>query len=271
MKYIIAISDTHVGGFEGLCPDKGIRLEGGTYKPDKFQKYIWRCWRHFWDEFVPYVVDGEDDNIVVVHNGDVVDGNHHNAVNLIPNVKDQEAAAVEILEPIADKYTLFMVRGTEAHGDRSDMSTERVAKALGCEVDHIGDAQPVAVLDRAREVPVPVCAPYRIGRVRRLTRALRRCVSWWLGWWRRRSGSSRLPDVFVRSHRHRFLPISIPEARGRIQLVVTPGWQLRTPHVEKIDRMRLPHIGGVIFTVEDGRCQVIEKMYKMPRPPVTRI
>lgn len=270
MKYIIAISDTHVGGFEGLCPDKGIRLEGGTYKPDKFQKYIWRCWRHFWDEFVPSIVDGDDDNIVVVHNGDVVDGNHHNAVNLIPNVKDQESAAVEILEPIADKYTLFMVRGTEAHGDRSDMSTERVAKSLGCEKDAAGfHSQWQFWIERenclfqfAHHIGSTSSAAYESSApMRELISGLVESAQW----------KQRLPDVFVRSHRHRFLPISIQSERGRIQLIVTPGWQLRTPHVEKIDRMRLPHIGGVIFKIEEGRCQVIEKVYKMPRPPVTRI
>jgi hypothetical protein len=80
-----------------------------------------------------------------------------------------------------------------------------------------------------------------------------------------------LPDVFVRSHRHRFIPISIPSKRGRIHSVITPGWQLRTPFTERIDRMRMPHIGGVVFLVENNRCMIEEKIYPLPEPKMIKI
>jgi hypothetical protein len=82
----------------------------------------------------------------------------------------------------------------------------------------------------------------------------------------------KLPTMFVRSHRHRFQHVILPtEMDGEFQCVVTPAWQLKTPFVERIDRMRMPHIGGVVFTIEDGKCQVKRKMYKLPGPKPIKI
>jgi len=35
--------------------------------------------------------------------------------------------------------------------------------------------------------------------------------------------------------------------------------------------MRMPHIGGVIFTVEDGICNIHEKIYPLPGPAIRKI
>lgn len=266
MKAIVVISDTHIGGFEGLCPASGILLDSGNrFMPSKFQSYVWECWEHFWECWVPAQTKGAKD-IVVVHNGDVVDGNHHEAVNIIGNVFTQERAAEEMLKPIAKKYPMYIVRGTEAHGGKSEQSTERIAKALDCQKDkdtgNYAWWQVWLDLDGrtfqfAHHIGTTSSAAYESSApMRELVLGMVESAQW----------EQCLPDVFVRSHRHRFLPISIPSIHGRIQVVVTPGWQLRTPHVERVDRMRLPHIGGVIFRVEDGRCEVIEKIYPMPKP-----
>jgi len=270
MKAIIAISDTHVGGFEGLCPGDGIQLDSGNrFMPSKFQSYVWECWEHFWHHWVPAQTKHAK-RIVVVHNGDVVDGNHHEAVNLLGNVATQEKAAVRILKPIADKYPLYMVRGTEAHGGKSEQSTERVAETLKCQEDKDTGNRTWwqvwldidgRVFQFAHHIGTTSSAAYETSApMRELVAGLVESAQW----------KQRLPDVFVRSHRHRFLPISIPSVNGRIQLVVTPAWQLRTPMIERVDRMRLPHIGGVIFRVEDGRCETIEKIYPMPVPEPIR-
>lgn len=71
----------------------------------------------------------------------------------------------------------------------------------------------------------------------------------------------RMPDVIIRSHRHRYIGLDIPSRIGNIKAVITPGFQLRTPFIEKVDRMRLPHIGGIIIIVEDGQCQIIPKIF----------
>lgn len=210
-------------------------------------------------------------NVTVVLNGDVIDGNHHQAVDLLANVGTQEQIAVALLRPIVNRYRTYMVRGTEVHGGKSDQNTESIARQLGCELDEVGnnsvwqlwlDVDNV-IFQFAHHIGTTNSAAYETSApMRELVSGLVEASQW----------DQRLPDVMVRSHRHRFIPVSIPRSVDRdIQLIVTPAWQLRTPHVERIDRMRLPHIGGVVFLVEDGICQVKKKIYEMPKPNLIRI
>ena len=272
-KAIVVFSDTHIGSHSGLCQPQGIKLDnGGMQGQSILQAYTWQCWQHFWDEFVPAVTRRIlTKHIIVVANGDVIDGNHHQAVDLVPNVVTQEQAAVEIMRPIAQKYRTFMVRGTEAHGGKADQNTESIARQLGCELDESGnnsvwqlwlDVEGV-VFQFAHHISTTSSAAYETSApMRELVSGLVESAQW----------DQRLPDVMVRSHRHRYIPVSIPRSEGRdIQLIVTPAWQLRTPHVERIDRMRLPHIGGVVFIVEDGVCQIKRKIYDMPKPNLIQI
>lgn len=272
-KAIIAVSDLHIGSHSGLCSSSGYLLDNGAVQtPSLLQNYVWRCWEHFWSSFVKEATRGIGaKNISVVVNGDAIDGNHHEAVDLVPNLEVQERAAVEILKPVASRYRLFMVRGTEAHGGKSDQNTESIARQLGCERDEQGchsvyqlwlEVEGV-VIQFAHHIGTTSSAAYETSApMRELVAGLVEASQW----------DQRLPDVFVRSHRHRYIPISIPRSDDRdIQLIITPGWQLRTPHVERIDRMRLPHIGGVVFIIEDGKCQVKKKIYEMPKPTLIQI
>jgi hypothetical protein len=268
LKIIIAVSDLHIGSHSGLSKLEGIKLDNGSPQlPSKLQEYTWNCWQHFWNEFVIKESKGvKKKDITVVFNGDVIDGNHHNAVDIVPNVGIQERAAIEILKPITEKYRSFMVRGTEAHGGIGEQSTESISRQLKTELDEIGnnsvwqlwlDVDGV-IFQFAHHIGTTSSAAYETSApMRELVAGMVESTQW----------NQVLPDVFVRSHRHRYIPVSIPCSGDRdIQLIVTPAWQLRTPYVEKIDRMRLPHIGGVIFKVEDGKCQIVKKIYEMPKP-----
>jgi hypothetical protein len=80
-----------------------------------------------------------------------------------------------------------------------------------------------------------------------------------------------LADMYVRSHRHRYVPVSIPAAkkRQRYSLVITiSAWQqLRTPHVERIDRMRTTaHIGGIVLKWRMESVRLSRSCYEMPEP-----
>lgn len=269
MDAIIAISDLHVGSMSGLCPDWGYRLDGGgMYTPSKFQNYTWKAFVHFWRIYVPKVTKGCK-NILVVINGDEIDGNHHNAVDLIPNIASQEEAAVGILAPIAKLYPMVIVRGTEAHVGISAQSTERVARELHAIKDEEGDSSwwqywveaGGCLFQFAHHIGTTQSTAYETTALtRELTAGFSESTQW----------GTRMPDVMVRSHRHRCAEISLPGVNGDFKLVVTPGWQLRTPFIEKRDRMRIPHIGGIIFLVEDHECQIKKKLYPMPRPVVNR-
>lgn len=274
MKHaIIVVSDLHVGSYTGLIPDGGYKLDSGSMiTPSKGQQMLIDFWAHFWGDFVPAATRGCKRKSVVL-NGDAIDGNHHNAVDLIPNLTDQRKAAFQILKPIRNKYDQFvMIRGTEAHGGKSEQDTEQIAKDLDAVMDpETGNyswyqfwAECEGVLFQfAHHIGTTSSAAYESSApMRELVAGLVESAQF----------RQRLPDIMVRSHRHRFIPISIPASENKdISLFITPAWQLRTPHVERIDRMRLSHIGGIIFICEDGQCTMKRKIYDLPKPTVNQL
>lgn len=269
---IVAVSDLHVGSSTGLCSTDGIRGPDGTlHKPSKFQEFLWRCWVHFWNEQVPERCKGADKTVLVI-NGDSIDGCHHNTVNLMTNsIQCQERAAAEILKTVTTRFDrVYMVRGTEAHVGPGAESDERIGELIGSEKDDSGDYTrwqlwlnaSGQIFQFAHHIGTTSSAAYESSApMREMVAGLVEAAQW----------GQALPDVFVRSHRHRFIEVPMASTKGRIRIVITPAWQLRTPFVERIDRMRLPHIGGVIFIVEDGECLVKEKLYSLPKPTIENL
>lgn len=257
----------------GICPPKITVKDGGTYEPNEYQRTLQKFWKHFWGVFVPGEIAGAE-KVVLVINGDVLDGVHHDTVNILTNswaVQEQAAArqirSIYDLCPVKIDETL-MVKGTEAHVGPDGESEDRIAERLriikeGEQLDYQLWINVDNVLFQfAHHIGTTSSAAYESsGPMRELVAAMVEAAQW----------GAKVPRVVVRSHRHRFIEVPIPSQYGRIRCVITPGWQCRTPFVERIDRMRMPHIGGVIFLVEGDRCQVIEKIYPMPKPKTLQI
>jgi hypothetical protein len=66
----------------------------------------------------------------------------------------------------------------------------------------------------------------------------------------------QIPNVIVRSHRHRCAQISLPGSRGDAIAFVTAGWQLKSPFAYKVagGRTTTPQIGGSLIrrSTSDG-------------------
>lgn len=273
MKAIIAVSDLHVGSTMGLCPAKVNLIGTGTYEPNKYQKTLLKFWNHFWTVWVPTQVEGAD-KVFIVINGDIVDGIHHNTVEIISNSwAVQEYAAIDLLTKTiggVPNNGIFVVKGTEIHVGPSGSSEEKIARAIGAEVNDLGESSSWqwnldldgVVFNFAHHISAANASAYETSApMRELISGMVEAEQW----------NQPMPNVMVRSHRHRFIPVSIPSIRGRIHSVVTPSWQLRTPFVEKIDRMRMPHIGGIVFKVQGGQTEVCEKLYPLPGPKARKL
>lgn len=275
MKAIISISDLHVGSTVGLCTPGVIVVDGGKYEPNMFQKTLYNYWVHFWSEYVPAMTRGAE-RVVLEINGDVIDGVHHEIVSLIStSLYAQEQAACELLEGIKKLCPvkiddIFFTVGTEVHVGKSGECEKRISKQLNAHQNEVGEHLNYqweldvdnCVFNFAHHIGVTSSAAYESSApMREMVAGLIESAQW----------GRRLPNVFVRSHRHRYIPVAIPSKDGAIQCVITPCWQLRTPNVERIDRMRKPHIGGVVFRVEDGICQTNAKLYPLPDPDPVKI
>ena len=127
---LVVISDTHIGSNTALSPltftaHNRNTLEEQVVHANTLQRWLNECWRDFWDYV--YSLQGKGKNkrrLIVVHCGDIIDGNHHQTTQIVQEVADQARIAIELLEPIAYKANAFFgIFGTAAHAG-IDVTTE---------------------------------------------------------------------------------------------------------------------------------------------------
>jgi hypothetical protein len=254
IKNVVVISDTHSGCQLALCPPKVKLDSGGFYQPSPLQVKLWYMWREFWDEWVPMATKGED--FILVHNGDAIDGVHHNSVTQIShNITDQIQIAKDLLEPIIKNpkcKAYYHIRGTEAHVGQSGQSEEGLARSLGAVPDDIGNYARWEMwmnLNKKRihfthhigstnSASYESTAPYK-----EYIESLIDSARW----------KNEPPDVIVRSHRHRAFETRVATANGYGISVVTPAWQLQTPFTFRmaLGRSSMPQIGGILIREGD--------------------
>lgn len=260
-RNLVVVSDTHCGCKLGLInPHARVRLDdGGFYQPSEFQAQMWALWRTFWDEWVPTVTKGEPYDLV--HNGDVIEGVHHNSTTQIShNINDQKRIAIAALAPELAACTkrggrYFHVRGTAAHVGQSSIFEDEVAEALGAVPNAVGQ---YARYDLWKRVGTPdgplVHLLHHIGTTSsaaheasavnaELTAEYVEAARW----------GRKPPDFIVRSHRHRSIAVDLNSARGYAAGIVTPAWQGKTPFAWKVAGARIsePQFGGICIRQGD--------------------
>lgn len=263
-RNIIIISDTHFGCQLGLCPPTVKLDSGGKYQHSELQSIVWKYWKHFWDVWVPKVTKNED--YILVHNGDIIDGVHHNSVTQIShNLTDQRNIAIEVMSKVIAKphcKAYYQIRGTEAHVGKSGQDEEEIAKQLNAVPDKIGNFArwdmwlrlDKALIHFTHHVGNTNSASYESTAVyKELVEAYNEAGRW----------HDEPPDIVVRSHRHRQFETRIATEKGYGISLVTPAWQLKTPFSFKIGigRSSTPQIGG--YLIREGDEDVVYTRFKV--------
>lgn len=271
---VVVVSDTHCGCQLALCPPTVQLDEGGTYNHSKLQSKLWSMWEEFWHETVPIYTHGEP--YAVVHNGDVVDGVHHNSTTQIShNMKDQCAIAVEVMKPIVElcEGRYYHIRGTQAHVGKSAQTEDGLAKALGAIPDEHQYARNDlwlqvggGLIHLLHHIGSTGSLAYETTAVmKELTESFVEAARW----------ERRPPDMIVRSHRHRYVELAIPTRNGKARAVVTPAWQGKTPFVWQIPGARLttPMFGGIVirWAEESQTLFVREKVWTVSPSAVVQV
>jgi hypothetical protein len=249
--------------------------DGGAYLASDVQRKMWALWRAFWDDWVPEVTRGEPYD--VVHNGDAIDGVHHNSTTQVShNMEDQITIAEMVLAPEVAKCkasggTYYHIRGTEAHVGKSGVYEEQLAKRLGAKPNAQGQYARYDLWKRVGGDDGPLVhllhhigttgsAAHEASAVNaELTAEFVEAGRW----------GRQPPDFIVRSHRHRSIAVDINSARGYAASIVTPAWQLKTPFVWKVPGARLaePQLGGILIRRGDEESYYRRQVWTMDRSP----
>lgn len=135
------ITDTHVGSSTALAPlefNVHSRSENEAQKTsaNKLQRWLYDCWMDYWEYVFKHAMKRR---LIVVHCGDVIDGVHHNSLQVMNEIGDQMEAAIRLLKPIVERADAFFgVLGTGPSHAGQDNSTEvALYKELGArEIGH---------------------------------------------------------------------------------------------------------------------------------------
>ena len=275
-RYVVAqVSDVHAGGATALCPDSVPLDDGGFYVPSKLQRWLFQGWEFYWNR-VATVVDDLNAELIVLFNGDLVDGQVKHTpqvVNANPNAQAQIVNAC-IAIPLALKPRhIVIVRGTEAHVGQQGSAEERIADGLR------RDKRPV-VIDpdtntsswwhwRAEVEGVRLDATHhgRTG-LREHTRGSQAVLHAHDVLLAHVKDGHPHPHLCFRSHHHKFND----SGESCPTRVITSGaWQYPTSYVKKVAADSLTDIGGWIVPIQDGAYD-LEKVHIKPesRGPVWR-
>jgi hypothetical protein len=223
------------------------------------QQQLWNWWEEFW-EFVKRVTKGEP--YVLVHNGDIIDGNHHHCVQLVTNDEGyQRKMAVKLLtKHVKKSVKFFCIAGTAAHAGQSNQDEESVAEALGATADNDGKycRQDIwfemgrDLIQLAHHIGTTSSQAYKSSPAMRLMAAMYGAAGEW---------GFRPPTIMVRSHAHDYVEVKRPNCR----VIVCPAWQLKTDWVWGKDTANLPVIGGLV--IRNGVDGVhVREFIRTPKP-----
>lgn len=137
---LVIISDTHIGSNTALSPKSFTihnrdTLEEQILQANRLQEWILSCWDDFWKYVYKLRGNGvKAKKLIVVHCGDIIDGNHHNSMQLVQEVSDQITIARELFEPVVNKADKFFgILGTGAHAGQDNSDEIGLYKLLGIE------------------------------------------------------------------------------------------------------------------------------------------
>ncbi len=267
----IVITDGHVASDYGLWhPDAFMDTEGGKHVHNFIQAYIWECWQHAHEIWLPSVC-GKTPRIGFF-GGDGIDGVQPKSPVCTDDVKLQVDAGAMVYGPWAKTCEqLYYASGTQFHAGKSATWDNALAERLGAvqEETTAGGAR------YARWLVYPICvdgvtfnlAHHAKGsRVQssRLTPLTNEYTTAAVDYYEREWPRA---DWILRGHTHLYRP----HVFKRATVVFLPGFQAKTPHAWSLETGAPFDIGLFVVMTDEGRSWPEVKIYSWPTPKVVTI
>jgi predicted phosphodiesterase len=241
----------HSGGSTALFPNKFWQFQNGNHTPTDKQKEMYR---HF-ENCIAYAKDRRKNRrLIVVHDGDAIEGVHHNSIqNITHNTDEQTEIHLDLMDTFLRgvKFNkkggdrLYYVSGTESHtGEKESV----IARDIGAEEGKVFD-----FLDLTLNGRTLWFLHHGKGRGRGANEgnALRN----WLRdvYWDCKKSGTAPPDMVISGHTH--TPTwNVYVARDKssfhmIHGIVCPSWQAKTRFGWKVAPVDVNEIGAVYIEV----------------------
>jgi len=256
---LVVFGDTQIGSSTAIAPPKYTihnddPRETQVLSHNILQKWLWENWVDYWD-YVKLLAGARGkyrkNRIVVVHMGDVIEGNHHGSHQIIQDVGDQIKVALDVLQPIADMADAFFgIVGTEAHAGKQGSDEIGIYKQLG--VTEYGQSLMLEVDGKLHDF----AHHGRVGSRPWTSTAASIGVEVMLDCGRQ---GLPYPDYIWRAHKH-----TIDDSGDKFEgtrVICLPSWQLKTAYVHALAANRTrSDIGGYI--VNNGIVDSSRNRYK---------
>lgn len=259
IKNIVVIGDTHCGSSIAIMPPGSLMRDGQRVALSPLQKLLWLWWNEFW-AFVDKTTNGEP--YILVHNGDQIDGSHHNCTQLITNnISQQRKMFEKLMKPVVSKAAAFYCTcGTAAHVGQSSTDEEACAEMLGAVPDENGNhvRQDIWIelgkelIQFAHHIGTTSSQAYKSSPAMRLMAAMYGAAG---------EHGFRPPSVMIRSHAHDYIEVK----RANCRVVVCPAWQVKSDWMWGKDTASLPIIGGLVIKLGSEGVH-IRDFVRTPRP-----
>lgn len=272
---LAVVSDIHAGGTTAVCPPEITLDDGGKYTASKAQQWLWECWGDYWHQVAAQRA-ALNAKLVVLINGDAVEGQHHKTTQIMSgNPNAQAAAWNDVIRPVLalKPNHIVMTRGTSAHVGESACAEERIADGLRRDKRPIVDDAATGAASLwhwyADIAGVTIDATHhgRIGQ-REHTRSSQVVLyahDVHLSYTKR---GETPPMLAFRGHNHKFAD-SFDACAPRV--VATGAWQLGTGHVHKVAPDSIADIGGAYAVIRDGTYTVEKVQYQAQRGTAWRL
>jgi hypothetical protein len=259
---VAVFADMHVNSLYGLSPRIVNREEGGTYRANKWQRFLFQAWERSLD-FVDAKRRGK--TLYVVLDGDLIELDTKKRTNNL--VSHNKATALRmarmLYEPLAQMADyLFVVRGTAAHvGDLE----EEIAADLGAVPNpDTGNYTWARIRAEFEGVKFDIRHHASMGRLPHTEPNAANKLAYLTMWEYMEWGESP-PDVAIAAHQHRDYDSG---KNFPVLAMFCPGFQFPTEYIDKIGAGgRMPRIGFLWFEVARGKLLAWDKMIYKPRRP----